>query len=105
MLTCTGYYLVNCPTTDETVSRLSSDYLSGSSNNSEKLPFKMTSSDQLIGRPLLNGSRGAGPALRQAVLYFCSTIPGDLLLNGTALDVRQLLGKFSIHLKESSRQI
>jgi hypothetical protein len=89
MLICPGYYLVNCPTTDETVSRLSSDYLTttASNNNSEKLLFKMTSSDQLTGRPLLNGSRVGGAALTQAVLYFCSDIPGDVLLNGTTLDV------------------
>ncbi len=79
---------MNCPTTDETVSRLSSDYLTTTaSNNSEKLLFKMTSSDQLTGRPLLNGSRVGGAALTQAVLYFCSDIPGDVLLNGTTLDV------------------
>jgi hypothetical protein len=88
MLICPGYYLVNCPTTDETVSRLSSDYLTTTTTNaSEKLLFKMTSSDQLTGRPLLNGSRVGGAALSQAVLYFCSNIPGDVLLNGTTLDV------------------
>jgi hypothetical protein len=79
---------VNCPTTDETVSRLSSDYLTTTSSNNEKLLFKMTSSDQLTGRPLLNGSRVGGAALSQAVLYFCSNIPNDVLLNGTTLDVR-----------------
>jgi hypothetical protein len=55
--------------------------------NKEKALYKILSADQLIAQQSINQSLLPTLSARHAVLYFC-TIPPDVILNGTELEVR-----------------
>jgi hypothetical protein len=69
------------------------DYNGG--NNSEKLPFKILSADQLAAsRQSINASSVV--SVSYAVLYICAKPVGEILLSGTSLDVGDLKSSYLI---------
>ena len=69
---------------DETLSSMCQDFL----NYRVKLLFKMLTADQLLAASAQSINQSGVPvvSVNHAVLYFC-TIPRDLFLNGTELEV------------------
>jgi hypothetical protein len=81
-----GYYLVNCPLTDEGMSSIQQNFVV----NKEKSLFKVLSTAHLTSQQPINQSLVPALIVSHAVLYFC-TIQQDIILNGTDLEVQEKL--------------